>query len=60
MILPEEFLALAKTVNNWGRWGPDDHRGTLNLITDDVVRRAVTTVRSGRTLSLAIPLSDDG
>jgi kynurenine formamidase len=58
--LPEEFLALAKTVNNWGRWGPDDDRGTLNLITDDVVRRAVATVRSGRTLSLAIPMSDAG
>jgi kynurenine formamidase len=58
--LPEAFLALAKSVNNWGRWGADDERGTLNLITDDVVRRAVATVRSGKRLSLAIPLSQDG
>jgi kynurenine formamidase len=58
--LPEEFLALAKAVNNWGRWGPDDQRGTLNFISDDVVRRAVTLPRDGRALSLAWPLSEDG
>lgn len=60
MILPDEFYRLAKSVNNWGRWGPDDERGTLNLITDDVVRRAAATVRSGKRLSLAIPMSEDG
>jgi kynurenine formamidase len=58
--LPDEFLALAKTVNNWGRWGPDDQRGTLNFVTEDVVRRAVSLVRDGRAISLAIPLSEDG
>ena len=60
MTLPDEFLALAKAVNNWGKWGPDDQRGTLNYITDDVVRRATELVRWGRTFSLAIPLSEDG
>jgi kynurenine formamidase len=58
--LPEEFLGLAKKVNNWGRWGPDDQRGTLNLITPDVVRRATGLVQDGRTLSLALPLSSEG
>ncbi|MCO4252131.1 cyclase family protein [Pseudarthrobacter raffinosi] len=38
---------------NYGRWGPDDDRGTLNLITDEVRARAVTEARSGRTVSLA-------
>ena len=52
--------SLAKRVNNWGRWGPDDQRGTLNLVTADVVRRAAGLVREGRTFSLAIPLSEDG
>jgi kynurenine formamidase len=56
----EEFLALAKAVNNWGRWGAADERGTLNLITDDVVRQAAALVRDGRRLSLAIPMSEDG
>ncbi len=60
MTLPEEFTRLAKSVNNWGRWGPDDQRGTLNFVTTDVVRRATGLVQDGRTLSLAIPLSSEG
>jgi kynurenine formamidase len=58
--LPDEFVALAKSVNNWGRWGPDDERGTLNFITDDHVRRAASLVATGRRIPLAIPLSEDG
>ncbi|MBF6061465.1 cyclase family protein [Nocardia terpenica] len=38
---------------NWGRWGEDDERGTLNLITDEVRARAVAEARTGRTVSLA-------
>lgn len=60
MTLPEPFDRIAKAVNNWGRWGPDDQRGTLNFITPDVVRRAAGLVRDGRGLSLAIPMSEDG
>jgi kynurenine formamidase len=41
---------------NWGRWGPDDQRGALNLVTPEVTRRAVGLVREGRTFSLAQPL----
>jgi kynurenine formamidase len=58
--LNERFDQLAKAVNNWGRWGPDDQRGTLNFITDDVVRRAAGLVRDGNVISLALPLSEDG
>jgi kynurenine formamidase len=58
--LPEEFRALARAVNNWGRWGSADERGTLNLITPEAVRRALGLARDGRALSLAIPLSEDG
>ena len=60
MTLPAEFHALAARVNNWGRWGADDERGTLNLITDDHVRRAAALVQSGRRIPLALPLSPDG
>ena len=60
MPLPAAFSELARQVNNWGRWGDDDERGTLNLITDDVVRRAAACVRTGRTFQLGLTLSPNG
>ncbi|WP_460358475.1 cyclase family protein [Actinoallomurus acanthiterrae] len=42
--------------NNWGRWGDDDERGALNLLTPDVVRAAASCVREGRPLSLSLPI----
>lgn len=41
------------TLSNWGRWGNDDRRGTLNLITEAVRVEAARSVRSGRAVSLA-------
>ena len=60
MPLPDELQQLAKRVSNWGRWGADDQRGTLNLITPDVVLRGVQAARTGRTFSLAIPFDSTG
>ncbi|MCT9093043.1 cyclase family protein [Streptomyces sp. ASQP_92] len=60
MSLPPEFHSIAKCVNNWGRWGSDDERGTLNHITDATVREAVAEVRSGLRVPLALPLRQDG
>jgi kynurenine formamidase len=60
MSLPAAFHDIAKRVNNWGRWGADDEIGTLNLITDEVVREAAATVRTGRRIPLALPLRQDG
>ena len=60
MALPQEFHDIAKRVNNWGRWGTADEIGTLNLITDEVVRAAAAEVRSGRRVPLALPLREDG
>ncbi|CAL9487395.1 cyclase family protein [Streptomyces sp. enrichment culture] len=60
MSLPAAFHEIAKRVNNWGRWGPDDELGTLNLITNEVVRQAAATVRTGRRVPLALPLRQDG
>ncbi len=54
------FHDIAKRVNNWGRWGDGDEIGTLNLITDEVVRRAAEEVRTGRRVPLALPLRQDG
>ncbi|HWC38897.1 MAG TPA: cyclase family protein [Acidimicrobiales bacterium] len=58
MPYPEWFHRLAKKVNNWGRWGEDDEIGTINLITPEVRRRAAACVKTGRTFSLALPLSE--
>ncbi|MCC7409437.1 MAG: cyclase family protein [Phycisphaeraceae bacterium] len=52
-----EFDALFKKVCNWGRWGEDDERGTLNYITPRHITGAAKLVRSGRTVSLAIPIN---
>lgn len=60
MSLPAEFYDMAKRVNNWGRWGREDEIGTLNLITNEVVRDAVSTVRTGRRIPLAVPLRQEG
>jgi kynurenine formamidase len=38
---------------NWGRWGADDQRGTINLITPDKRIEAARCVVSGQALSLS-------
>ena len=40
-------------LSNWGRWGKDDQRGTLNLITPAKRKQAASLVREGISLSLA-------
>jgi kynurenine formamidase len=52
-----EFERLFESVKNWGRWGPDDQLGTLNLITPARVREAAALVRSGRRVSMQIPIN---
>ena len=40
-------------LSNWGRWGKDDQKGTLNLITAAKRRQAASLVKDGTTVSLA-------
>ena len=40
-------------VKNWGRWGKDDQKGTLNLITEPHRVAAAGLVRQGRAVSMA-------
>jgi len=47
-------------IGNWGRWGPDDQRGTLNYLSSEVVKRAAGLVKKGKVYSLAVPLERDG
>jgi kynurenine formamidase len=51
---------LAARVSNWGRWGADDERGTVNFITPEVVRRGAQCVRRGQVFSLGLSLGADG
>lgn len=60
MALPAELKALAAEVSNWGRWGDDDERGTVNLIDAAAVARGVAAVRTGERFSLAIRMDADG
>jgi kynurenine formamidase len=52
-----EFEAMFDAVKNWGRWGPDDELGTLNYITAEHVKRAAGLVKTGRSVSMAIPIN---
>lgn len=47
------FNAMFDRISNWGRWGPEDQLGTLNLITPEKRRNAANLVQAGLTASLA-------
>ena len=50
-----------RELSNWGRWGKDDQRGLLNLITPEKTKQALTLVREGRTVTLQInPIKKSG
>jgi len=42
-----------KELSNWGRWGKDDQKGTVNLITPAKRRQAARLVKDGVAVSLA-------
>lgn len=44
---------------NWGKWGADDQIGTLNYITPEVIRHALSLVRKGEIYHLALPIEPD-
>lgn len=53
------FDEIVDRVSTWGRWGADDQRGTLNLVTEQVVVYAATLARVGRSVSLGHDLDLD-
>jgi kynurenine formamidase len=57
MLTVADFEQVFESVKNWGRWGPADELGTLNYITPERVREAAGLVRSGRRVSMAIPIN---
>lgn len=56
----ETVRAIAERCNNWGKWGADDERGTLNYITPEAIVKAAGLVKRGAVFSLAIPFDQKG
>lgn len=56
----EDVLSWFVELSNWGRWGADDVRGTLNLITPQVRRKAAQLVQDGMRVSCCRDLQADG
>jgi kynurenine formamidase len=46
--------------DNWGRFGADDERGMLNLLTPEAVLAATRVPRTGKVYSLALPIQRHG
>jgi hypothetical protein len=50
-----------KELSNWGRWGKDDQRGMLNLITPARTKAALALVKEAKTVTLQInPIKKTG
>jgi kynurenine formamidase len=45
---------------NWGRWGADDERGALNLITPEAVLQAAQVCKTGKVYNLGLPVARYG
>ncbi len=55
----EEVLGYAESCCNWGRWGPDDQLGTLNLVTAEKRLQASRLVKEGVSVSCSWTISPD-
>jgi len=47
------FDRLMTELSNWGRWGKDDQKGALNLITPAKRKQALEAVKDGVSVSMA-------
>ena len=56
----EEVLGWMNSLSNWGRWGPDDELGTLNLVTPEKVAQAGRLVTEGITVTCARLIVPEG
>ncbi|MEU8820583.1 cyclase family protein [Actinoplanes sp. NPDC048796] len=54
------IAAAAKRCSNWGRWGADDVRGTMNFLTPAKRKQGAALVRRGVSFSLAQSFDMDG
>ena len=52
LVTLETLAEWEEELSNWGRWGPDDQRGALNLITPEKTVQAAALVEVGETVTL--------
>jgi kynurenine formamidase len=57
--IPSSFTDIAARVSNWGRWGPEDQTGTLNLVDQAARLRGAAAVHEGTAFALGLPMSAD-
>jgi kynurenine formamidase len=58
---PEASIAeVVKRVSNWGRWGPDDVRGTMNFLDEAKRLSAAGLIRRGTSFSLSQSFDENG
>ncbi|MFQ6029972.1 MAG: cyclase family protein [Dehalococcoidia bacterium] len=55
----EQVLDWMTTLSNWGRWGSDDQKGCLNLITPEKRKQAASLVQDGVPVTCARPIVTD-
>ena len=53
LVSEAQFEMWQTQLSNWGRWGPDDQLGTLNLITPAKRKAALALVKEGVPMSLS-------
>src|ERR1019366_1824846 len=53
-------VLVAEGPNNWGRWGKEDERGALNLLTPETVLAATQVCRTGVVYDLGLPIQLHG
>ena len=57
VIAQTEFDLLYGRLKNWKRWGEHDEKGTLNYITPEKIIAAAALVKTGKTVSMSIPVN---
>lgn len=55
---PDFEQLLADTPSNWGRWGPDDELGMLNVLNAAQVAIAAASVQAGKVFTLGLKLAN--
>jgi 2-polyprenyl-6-methoxyphenol hydroxylase-like FAD-dependent oxidoreductase len=54
-----DYAAYRTRFCNWGRWGANDSKGAVNLITPEKIREAAGLVKTGRAVSLSRPYAPE-
>jgi kynurenine formamidase len=55
-----DFKVIGNRISNWGRWGGEDQRGTLNFISAERIVEAAALIRTGKVFELSIPIGSVG